>query len=276
MEEDGGPDIWPFVGTAIAVFVVLYLVRQWIKGTQFTEKVKAKGKIAAVTGASAGIGQQLVRELNLRGVKVYMLCRDVDKGRQAASELFSRYGCDMTRMLVRRCDLADFASIRQFAKEFDSEEDHLDILINNAGMTFHPKFEKTVDGHEITWQSNYLGHFLLTELLLPKLEKSPEGGRVVNVSSTLHLTADSVAPEIIASEHHYSRFKDLLMQPGTYSRSKLAQVDSVSGKYFSDCKEAKAHPLVKDAHQCEVLYNYSIEACGLDKSQYKAKLDPLQ
>ena len=90
MEEDGGPDIWLFVGTATAVFVVLYLLRQWIKGTQFTEKVSAKGKIAAVTGASAGIGQQLVRELNLRGVKVYMLCRDVEKGRQAASELFSR------------------------------------------------------------------------------------------------------------------------------------------------------------------------------------------
>lgn len=90
MAENGGPDIWLFVATATAVFVVLYLVRQWIKGTQFTEKVSTKGKIAAVTGASAGIGQQLVRELNLRGVKVYMLCRDVEKGRQAASELFAR------------------------------------------------------------------------------------------------------------------------------------------------------------------------------------------
>jgi NAD(P)-dependent dehydrogenase (short-subunit alcohol dehydrogenase family) len=61
---------------------------------------------------------------------------------------------------------------------------------------------------------------LLTELLLPKLEKSPEGGRIVNVSSKVHLHADSVAPEIIASEQHYSRFKPT----GTYARSKLAQV----------------------------------------------------
>lgn len=91
MEEDlGGPDVLTWVSTSVVVFVGLYVVRQWLKGPQFTEKVKAKGKVAVVTGANAGIGKQLVRELNLRGVKVYMLCRDVEKGRQAVKDLFSR------------------------------------------------------------------------------------------------------------------------------------------------------------------------------------------
>ncbi|KAH7707229.1 oxidoreductase [Aphelenchoides avenae] len=355
MEEDLGPDLLTWVSTSVVVFIGLYVVRQWLKGPQFTEKVKAKGKIAVVTGANAGIGKQLVRELNLRGVKVYMLCRDVEKGRQAVKDLFSRYGCDMTRMLVRRCDLTDFSSIRDFAEEFKRgtkqrdrlvqlngeflEEDHVDVLINNAGIMFYPKFETTADGHEMAWQSNYLGHFLLTELLLPKLERSPDGGRVVNVSSKVHLKADSVDPEIVASKQHYSRFK---MGGMTYARSKLAQVmhavaltkrsrekdsgtkltinachpgvcnttlirmpfytdyisklfapfvwfflktdqdgaqtplylalskkvDGVSGKYFSDCSEADAHPLAADEHACNVLYNYSIEACGLDRSRY--------
>lgn len=78
----------------------------------------------------------------------------------------------MTRMLVRHCDLTDFSSIRDFSEEFKRgtymreylcefmgilEEDHVDILINNAGIMFYPKFETTADGHEMTWQSNYLG-----------------------------------------------------------------------------------------------------------------------
>lgn len=71
------------------------------------------------------------------------------------------------------------------------------------------------------FQTLFSGHFLLTELLLPKLERSPDGGRVVNVSSKVHLKADSVDPEIVASKQHYSRFK---MGGMTYARSKLAQV----------------------------------------------------
>uniref|UniRef100_A0A915CQR1 Uncharacterized protein n=1 Tax=Ditylenchus dipsaci TaxID=166011 RepID=A0A915CQR1_9BILA len=151
-----------------------------------------------------GKGRQLVRELNLRYVKVYMLCRSLEKGRQAARQLFSQYGCDATRMI--------------FAEEFDKKEEKLDILINNAGIMLYPKFEKTKDGHEMTWQSNYLGHFLLTEFLLPKLEKSEEGGRIVNVSSKLHDKADTVDMEICDSKKHFDRWMK------TYARSKLANV----------------------------------------------------
>jgi len=101
--------------------------------------------------------RQLVRELNLRYVKVYMLCRSAEKGRQTVRDLFGRYGCDMTRLEVLECDLTSFDSIRRCVAEFNAREEKLDILINNAGIMLYPRFEKTVDGHEMTWQSNYLG-----------------------------------------------------------------------------------------------------------------------
>uniref|UniRef100_A0A915CNZ4 Uncharacterized protein n=1 Tax=Ditylenchus dipsaci TaxID=166011 RepID=A0A915CNZ4_9BILA len=336
MEEDEGFDLITYIGIGVVVFIVLYVIRQYVKGKQFTEKVSAKGKVAIVTGANSGIGRQLVRELNLRYVKVYMLCRSLEKGRQAARQLFSQYGCDATRMIVMEGDLSSFDSIRKFAEEFDKKEEKLDILINNAGIMLYPKFEKTKDGHEMTWQSNYLGHFLLTEFLLPKLEKSEEGGRIVNVSSKLHDKADTVDMEICDSKKHFDRWMK------TYARSKLANVmhasaltkrirskdsgskisanschpgvvdsslvrstvytnfikkvfspiiwfvlkteqdgaqtplylalskkiNGISGKYFSDCELVTPHRLAMDENACEVLYNQSIEACGLYHSRY--------
>lgn len=82
---------------------------------------------------------------------------------------------------------------------------------------FIPKFTLTEDGHEICGQSNHLGHFLLTELLLAKLEESPSGARIINVSSKLHLRADSASIELMNSKKDYGMF-------ASYERSKLAQV----------------------------------------------------
>lgn len=99
---------------------------------------------------------------------------------------------------------------------------------------FLPKFKLTEDGHEVTCQSNHLGkfflrnvawlllttilgHFLLTELLLPKLERSSSGARIVNVSSKLHLNADTANIEVMNDKKKYGMFK-------TYARTKLANV----------------------------------------------------
>uniref|UniRef100_A0A1I7WAP2 Short-chain dehydrogenase/reductase SDR n=1 Tax=Heterorhabditis bacteriophora TaxID=37862 RepID=A0A1I7WAP2_HETBA len=74
-------------------------------------------------------------------------------------------GCDATRLIIQLCDMSSFESIRECAKAILKvltgyvivEEDHIDVLVNNAGVMFYPKYEKTVDGHEVTWQCNYLG-----------------------------------------------------------------------------------------------------------------------
>ncbi|KAI6206437.1 hypothetical protein M3Y94_00910400 [Aphelenchoides besseyi] len=210
-------ELLTYGGTLLIFTTVMFFIRRYIKGGQFNEKVSARDRVYLVTGANSGIGRQIVRELNERKGKVYMLCRSEERGIEAKRFLAMKYGCDSTRMLVRQCDLNSFASIRKFVREFEKEENHVDGLINNAGVMFLTKFGLTEDGNEVTLQSNHLGHFLLTELLLPKLEAAPLGGRIVNVTSKLHLNADGASVEKMNSKKHYSMYQ-------AYARSKLAQV----------------------------------------------------
>uniref|UniRef100_A0A0N5A650 Dehydrogenase/reductase SDR family member on chromosome X n=1 Tax=Parastrongyloides trichosuri TaxID=131310 RepID=A0A0N5A650_PARTI len=204
-----------FVITATLSAAAIYLLRMFIKGKRFSEMVNAKDKVVIITGASSGIGKQLTRELNLRGAKVYMFCRDEDKTFQARLDLV-RYGCDPTRMTYIHCDLSDIFSIKKAVDDFKKEEPVLDILINNAGIMYYPDFKLTNDNCELTWQTNYLGHFVLTELLIPYLEKSDDG-RIINVSSGSEHRCKELNLEKINSSEYFGRMD-------SYSRSKLAQV----------------------------------------------------
>uniref|UniRef100_A0A0K0F9V4 NAD(P)-binding protein n=1 Tax=Strongyloides venezuelensis TaxID=75913 RepID=A0A0K0F9V4_STRVS len=188
----------------------------FFKGKHFNENISAKDKIIIITGATSGIGKQLVRELNIREGKVYMFCRDEDKAFDARLSLV-KYGCDPTRMIFVNCDLTNFLSIRKAVDEFKKDERIVDILINNAAVMYYPKFELTVDQCEVTWQTNYLGHFVLTELLTPLLQKSVDGGRIVNISSGLEKRCKEMDLEKINSPEHFGRMK-------AYDRSKLAQI----------------------------------------------------
>ncbi|GMR40844.1 hypothetical protein PMAYCL1PPCAC_11039, partial [Pristionchus mayeri] len=213
--SDGDCCLCSLAAWAVGAAILLFLVRKWIKGGQFTERASAKGKVAAVTGANSGLGLETVRELNLRGAKVYMMCRSEERANEAKIKLV-RMGCDATRLIFEQCDLSKFASIRACAKRIAQAESHLDILINNAGIMFYPKFELTEDKHEMTWQSNHLGPFLLTELLLPLVEKSEEG-RIINVSSKLHEQSGPLNLDTIDEKKSFGRF-------APYNRSKLANV----------------------------------------------------
>uniref|UniRef100_A0A0K0EEA8 Retinol dehydrogenase 14 n=1 Tax=Strongyloides stercoralis TaxID=6248 RepID=A0A0K0EEA8_STRER len=203
------------IGVTLSVSA-LYLLRMFFKGKRFNENVNAENKVVVVTGATSGIGKQLVRELNIRGGKVYMFCRDEDKAFDARLSLIE-YGCDPTRMIFIQCDLVDLSSIRKAVDEFKKNEAVLDILINNAGIMFYPNFELTIDQCEVTWQTNYLGHFVLTELLTPLLQKSAEGGRIINVSSGLESGCKEINLELINSPEYYDKKE-------AYRRSKLAQI----------------------------------------------------
>jgi NAD(P)-dependent dehydrogenase (short-subunit alcohol dehydrogenase family) len=128
------------------------------------------GRTAIVTGANSGLGEVTARELARVGAKVVLAVRNTDKGAAAAAGMTGD-------VEVRKLDLQDLASVRAFADGVDA----VDVLVNNAGIMAVP-YAQTVDGFESQIGTNHLGHFALTNLLLPKITD-----RVVTVSSLMHL-----------------------------------------------------------------------------------------
>ncbi len=113
-----------------------------------------------------------------------ILCRDMDKGRQAIRQLRTETACDEKNLRLMECDLCSFESVRNAARLYNTEEDRLDVLICNAGLAWSRDLV-TKDGFNSVMQANYLGHFLLTNLLLDKL-KQCRPSRIINVSSGAH------------------------------------------------------------------------------------------
>lgn len=128
------------------------------------------GRTAIVTGANSGIGLETAKALAAAGARVVLAVRDVKKGETAAAAMSG--ACE-----VRQLDLASLDSVRAFAASWDGE---VSLLINNAGLMI-PPLTRTADGFESQFGTNHLGHFALTNLLLPRVT-----GRVVTVASDAH------------------------------------------------------------------------------------------
>ena len=140
------------------------------------------GKVAIVTGAGSGLGFETVRTLAGKNAKVVMAVRNAAKGREAAAGI--KKECPRADVDVMELDLADLSSVRKFAQNFTKRFSRLDLLINNAGVMV-PPYGKTVDGFELQFGTNHLGHFALTVLLIDML-KNVSGSRIVTVSSGAH------------------------------------------------------------------------------------------
>ena len=128
------------------------------------------GRTVIVTGANSGVGRVTAAALATNGARVILAVRDEDRGRRAAAEMHGE-------VEVRHLDLAELASVREFASQWQG---HVDVLINNAGIMAVPE-GRTADGFELQFGTNHLGHFALTNLLLPQITD-----RVVTVSSGAH------------------------------------------------------------------------------------------
>eukprot|EP00594_Rhizosolenia_setigera_P010411 CAMPEP_0178972096 /NCGR_PEP_ID=MMETSP0789-20121207/20772_1 /TAXON_ID=3005 /ORGANISM="Rhizosolenia setigera, Strain CCMP 1694" /LENGTH=415 /DNA_ID=CAMNT_0020659403 /DNA_START=82 /DNA_END=1329 /DNA_ORIENTATION=+ len=272
-EEKDMPIILTLVFLGVAVNVVsIYLIwhirTAYIVGPAFvTEKNLSskdnvnmiKDKVVLITGSNAGIGKETAIQLLLLGAsKVIFACRNEERAKAAIKDVIAqvvqrrkkRFSVDTSESkeenLEDRCvflqmDLSNFSSIRKAVKEFLDMGLPLHVLINNAGIMMGERKENA-DGYELTMASNHLGHFLLTNLLLPKLrettqkmkkEESPsyqkqsksqlEGindkARVINVSSSTYALSSKIDLDDIFCEktRKYSLF-------GQYSQTKLANI----------------------------------------------------
>src|SRR5512147_3187584 len=137
------------------------------------------GKTIIVTGGNSGIGYEAAKQFARKGARVVLACRDMEKARAAIAAITGEHrGAALEAMQL---DLANLASIRNFASAFLAQPGALHVLCNNAGVMALP-YRKTADGFEMQFGTNHLGHFALTGSLIDLLLATP-GARVVTVSS---------------------------------------------------------------------------------------------
>jgi NAD(P)-dependent dehydrogenase (short-subunit alcohol dehydrogenase family) len=170
------------------------------------------GRTAIVTGSNSGLGLIVARELARSEAHVILTSRDLEKGAKAIDTI--RLAYPKASVELAQLDLANLASVREFARLFLASHDRLDVLVNNGGIMAAP-YARTVDGFELQFGTNHLGHFALTGLLMPALRKAP-ASRVVTVASNNH-KAGRMNFDDLQGERHYSRW-------AAYGQSKLANL----------------------------------------------------
>ncbi len=182
------------------------------------------GRTVIVTGANSGIGEATAAVLAERGASVVLACRNTTKGEAAAGRMRGEVS-------VRRLDLADLASVREFA----AATPQADVLVNNAGVMAIP-LSRTADGFEMQIGTNFLGHFALTGLLLPRITD-----RVVTLSSGAHRPGRIDLDDLNWRTRRYRRWQ-------AYSQSKLAdlmfayELDRRLRERSSAVRSLAAHP----------------------------------
>uniref|UniRef100_A0A069DST5 Putative dehydrogenase with different specificities related to short-chain alcohol dehydrogenase n=1 Tax=Panstrongylus megistus TaxID=65343 RepID=A0A069DST5_9HEMI len=147
---------------------------------------KMNGKTVIITGANSGIGYETALDIAKRGARVIMACRNLELAQKARDEIATKSKND--NVIVRQLDLSSLKSIRDFAREINTNETKLDVLIHNAGMASFDK-KITSDGLERTMATNQFGPFLLTHLLIDLLRRS-KPSRIVIVASELYRVAN--------------------------------------------------------------------------------------
>ena len=170
------------------------------------------GDVVLITGSTSGLGRELARRIAATGAHVIVHGRDADRGEEVVAEITSA-GVGSARFI--RADLASLAEVRELAETVLRDYDRLDLLINNAGIGSRVPAERSLsaDGHELRFAVNYLSHFLLTHLLLERIEASAPA-RIINVSSLAQTPIDF---DDVMIENNYSGSR-------AYGQSKLSQI----------------------------------------------------
>lgn len=221
------------------------------KGWTVADIPSQQGRRALITGANSGIGYYAALELARRGAHVLMGCRDRARGDAALARLRREVASASAEVVL--LDVASLAVVRQFAEDEVARGVALDLLINNAGVMAPKTRLLTMDGFEVQFGTNVLGHFALTALLMPALERAAasaaERPRVVTIASIAHKQG-RINFEDLQSEKSYSPM-------GAYRQSKLADLMfalelarklNAVGKPLSRVMSVAAHPGVANTN----------------------------
>jgi retinol dehydrogenase 12 len=153
----------------------------------FSATASARGRTYFVTGASSGIGRAVVEALAERGGSVVLACRSEERTKPVLDSIRARHPTADARFLL--LDVSDLTSVRNAADRFLATGQPIDVLINNAGVAGTRTLSR--DGFDLTYATNHIGPFLLTSLLLPRIQESYQG-RIVNISSAASLTVKGI------------------------------------------------------------------------------------
>jgi retinol dehydrogenase-12 len=167
--------------------------------------VYVQGRTFFVTGANSGIGRAFVEAIAARGCNVVLATRSEERTQPVLQEIQTRYPGARAQWV--QIDVSDLSSVRRAAEGFLATGQAIDVLVNNAGIAGTKRLSK--DGFDITYATNHIGPFLLTNLLLPRLRESPQG-RVVNVASGAHMMVKEIDWTVLErrSAPKRSGFKD--------------------------------------------------------------------
>ena len=171
------------------------------------------GKIAVVTGSNTGIGFQVALILADKGAHVVRACRNLEKAETAREKMLK--SSPHAQIFVEELDLADLSNVEAFATRLKKSHQHVDILINNAGVMIPPQ-STTKDGFELQIGTNHFGHFALTSHMMPLLSAA-EKPRIVTLSSIAHWSGVIDLEDINGEKKKYNKW-------GMYSQSKLANL----------------------------------------------------
>ena len=170
-------------------------------------------KTYIVTGTTSGIGLELVTQLARQSATVICASRNLEKLKITTQKIYKK--TSNSNIFYIHLDLTSLESVRNFVKNYFDKFSNLDGLVNNAAVMF-PSEERTIDGNELQFSTNFLGHFLLTELLLPLLKKS-QASRIIHTSSVMHEKGHIDLKDLNFEKRKYNRFE-------AYYQSKLAQI----------------------------------------------------
>ena len=224
--------LFPTILLSIISIITIYRTRKiFVQGPKPTFK-NMDEKVVLITGSNAGIGKETARQLLIMGATVIMACRSEKRAKEAMDDILRSIHVKRNdddeksqksakdRLIFLPCDVSDFNSVREAVSTFQKMNLPLDVLINNAGIMMGQRKTTTGDdnGLELTMACNHLGHFLLTNLLLPTMRKQKDSRVVIVTSSTYVLASDGIdLKDLNCEQKKYTMFSQ-------YAQSKLANI----------------------------------------------------